>query len=91
MVIMDKVNIHLENRLKSRDFFIFLWLMYSIVCMTKNCFGSAMAQIVSEGVLTKTQTGLISGVFYLVYAPLQVVGGILADKYSPEKLIKIGL
>ncbi len=41
--------------------------------------------------MTKSQTGLITAVFYLVYAPLQVVGGIFADKYDPEKLIKIGL
>ena len=44
-----------------------------------------------EGAMTKSQTGLITAVFYLVYAPLQVVGGIFADKYDPEKLIKIGL
>lgn len=91
MVIMEKVNIHLENKLKSRYFFVFLWLMYAVVYMTKNCFGSAMAQIVSEGVLTKSQTGVITGLFYVAYAPLQIVGGILADRYSPEKLLKIGL
>lgn len=50
-----------------------------------------MASIVSEGVLTKLQTGLITAVFYLVYAPMQVVGGIVADKFSPQKMIKIGL
>ena len=91
MVIMKKVNIHLENRTISRSFFVFLWLMYAVVYMTKNCFGAAMAQIVSDGVLTKSQTGLITGMFYAVYAPLQIVGGIISDKYSPEKLLKIGL
>ena len=90
-VIMEKVNIHLENKSISRYFFIFLWIMYAVVYMTKNCFGSALAMIVSDGVMTKSQTGLINGMFYVVYAPLQVVGGILADKYSPEKLLKFGL
>ena len=91
MVIMEKVNIHLENRKRSRIFFVFIWMMYSAVYMTKNCFSAAMAQIVAEGMLTKSQTGLLSALFYLVYAPLQIPGGVLADKYSPERLIKIGL
>ena len=91
MVILEKVNIHLENKTISRSFFVFIWMMYAVVYMTKNCFGAAMAQIVSEGILTKSQTGLITGIFYAIYAPLQIVGGILADKYSPEKLLKIGL
>ena len=90
-VILKDVNIHLENRQKSRCFFVFIWIVYAFVHMTKNGFGAAMASIVSEGILTKSQTGLIIAVFYVVYAPLQVVGGVLADRYSPEKLIKIGL
>lgn len=50
-----------------------------------------MASIVHEGVLTKSQTGLISAAFYFVYAPLQILGGVFADKYNPAKMIKIGL
>jgi len=34
---------------------------------------------------------LITGAFYLVYALGQVVGGIVADRYNPERLIAIGL
>ncbi len=84
-------NVHFENKSVSRHFFWFIWFVYVIVYMTKNCFSAAMAAIVFEGAMTKSQTGLITAVFYLVYAPLQVVGGIFADKYDPEKLIKIGL
>jgi OPA family glycerol-3-phosphate transporter-like MFS transporter len=50
-----------------------------------------MASIVDAGVMTKSQTGLIAAAFYLVYAPFQIVGGIAADKYSPSKLIVIGM
>ncbi len=65
--------------------------MYALVYMTKNCFSSAMASIIAEGVFTKTQVGLITSLFYLVYAPFQIVGGFVADKHSPEMMIKIGL
>ena len=85
------VNIHLENKKVSRHFFVFLFLMYTFVYMTKNCFNAALADIVAEGVLTKSQTGFITAMFYVVYAPLQILGGIVADKYSPELMIKVGL
>ncbi len=84
-------HVHFENKSVSRHFFWFLWLIYAVVYMTKNCFSSAMAAIVYEGAMTKSQTGLITAAFYLVYTPLQIVGGIFADRYDPEKLIKIGL
>ncbi len=84
-------NVHFEYAKVSRRFFWFLWILYAVVYMTKNCFTAAMASIVAEGAMTKSQTGLIVSAFYIVYAPLQVVGGIFADKYDPERLVKIGL
>lgn len=71
--------------------FVFIWLMYAVVYMTKNCYTAAMAGIVNEGIMTKSQTGLIAACFYISYAPFQVVGGRLSDKYPPEILLLIGL
>lgn len=88
---VDGVHMHLENKSVSKKFFWTLWIMYAVVYMTKNCYSAAMASIVHEGVLTKSQTGFITAAFYFVYAPLQILGGIYADKYKPEKMIKIGL
>ena len=82
---------HFENRKLSREFFWFIWFLYALVYMTKTCFTAAMASIVFENIMTKSQVGLIAAVFYLVYAPFQIVGGIFADKYDPENLIIIGL
>ena len=84
-------HMHFENRSKSRHFFYFIWFMYAVTYMTNSCFSAAMASIVASGDMTKSQTGLISALFYVVYAPLQVLGGVFADKYDPEKLIEIGL
>ena len=89
--IEKDINIHLENKKLSRMFFAYIFLLYVVVCMTKNCYNSSLASIVSEGLLTKSQTSLITAMFFLVYTPLQVMGGIFADKYSPERMIKIGL
>lgn len=68
-----------------------LWITYAVVYMTKNCYSAAMAEIVNEGAMTKSQTGLITAMFYLVYAPLQILGGYLADHYKPDRMIAIGL
>ena len=84
-------HLHFENKPVSRHFFVFLFLLYMIVYMTKNCFNAALADIVNEGILTKSQTGSITAAFYIVYAPLQIVGGMAADRFSPHLLIKIGL
>lgn len=88
---VDGVHMHLENKKISKNFFWMLWVMYAVVYMTKSCYSAAMASIVDEGILTKSQTGLINAVFYGVYAPFQILGGVFADKYNPEKMIKIGL
>ncbi len=85
------INSHFSNRKASRKFFWFIWVLYTLVYMTKNCFSAAMASIVFEGVMTKSQTGLIIAAFYLVYAPLQIFGGVFADKFDPETLIGISL
>ena len=50
-----------------------------------------MVFIVDEGLLTKLQTGTITAVFYVIYAILQVVGGVFIDKWHPERFITIGL
>lgn len=91
MKLLSDTNIHLENKKASRVFFVFIWVMYALVYMTKNCFSGALASIVAEGSLTLTEASWISAAFYIAYTPLQVLGGVFADKYSPEKLIVVGL
>ena len=83
--------VHLENRKISKQFYLIIWIEYALIYMTKNCFSAAMASIVHDGILTKSQTGLINAMFFVFYGPLQILGGLVADRHDPEKLIKIGL
>lgn len=80
----------LTDRKKSICLFLLVFISYALIYTTKNCFSAAMASIVDDGIMTKSETGLISAAFYLVYAPFQIVGGIAADKYPPDRLIVIG-
>lgn len=82
-----------KNPKKSLTLIIFaaMMLSYAYVCMTKYCFSSAMVFIVEEGIMTNFQTGLISSAFWLVYAVTQLFGGMIADRWHPERLITVGL
>lgn len=82
---------HLIDKKLSSIFFVYIWVLYVVVCMTTNCFSAAMTSIVHEGIMTKTQTGSIMALFWLVYAVFQRVGGRMADRHNPEKLLVIGL
>jgi len=82
---------YLESTLLSVLLVSFLFIMYASVYMTKNIFAAAMASIVEEGFMSKSQTGMINALFWLVYAPFQVLGGFAADKYSPYKLVLLGV
>lgn len=84
-------NKYMENEHLSLILFLILALVYCLTYMTKNCYSAAMVLLVDEGILTKTQTGTISAMFYFVYAVFQIPGGFAADKYSPYHLIAIGL
>lgn len=84
-------NKYMESERWSLVLFFSVAILYAVIYMTKNCYSAAMVHLVNEGVLTKSQTGTINSVFYLVYAPFQIVGGVAADKYSPYRLIAIGL
>ena len=80
----------LSDSKKSICLFLLVFISYSLIYMTKNCYSAAMADIVKDGIMTKSQTGLISACFYLVYAVFQVVGGVAADRFAPHKLVLIG-
>lgn len=81
---------YLTNAKISILLFVALFTTFTFISMTKQCFSSAMAFIVQEGIMTKSQTGTIVAVFYLVYGFLQFVGGVLTDKWHPERFLTFG-
>jgi len=84
-------NRRLESRKASIIILVSLMMAYTFLCLTRNCFSSAMVFIVSEGLLTKFETGVITAMFYVAYSVMQIVGGVVIDKINPERFITIGL
>ena len=68
-----------------------LGFAYTMYVIGKVSFGAAKAGLIEAGVLTKTETGSINGIFWLVYAAGQIVGLFVVNKISPYLLIKIAL
>lgn len=71
--------------------FVACWLVYAVLCMTKNAFSVAIAPIVQEKFMTKTQAGIINGAYYIFYGGAQLCLAKLIDKISPVKMLHIAL
>lgn len=82
---------YLESKKLSLLLMIFVFVMFSLIYMTKNMFSAAMASIVENGIMTKSQTGAINAVFWFVYAVFQIIGGFVVDRISLSKPVVIAL
>lgn len=71
--------------------FVACFLVYMILCMTKNAFGAAIAAIVEDGFMTKSQAGLINGSYYIFYGGGQLLFAKLVDRISPVKMIHMAM
>lgn len=80
----------LYNRRAGLLMLLVILMAYAFICLTRSCFSAAMASIVEMGAFTKTQTGIISAAFSGFYGALQIVGGIVTDRYKPERFITLG-
>lgn len=81
----------LRGKGKNAYLLTLLFLMYTSIYISKNMFSAAMASIVETGAMTKSQTGAISAVFWVVYGIMQIPGGLAADRFKPSHLIIIGM
>ncbi len=75
----------------SKLIFAAAWIAYTILSMARNCYSSAIAPIIADGLLDKSQSGIINAAFYLFYGGAQLLGAKLLDKISPIKMITASL
>lgn len=66
-----------------------LGLLYFINFLDKSVIGLAAVQIIEEYNLTPAEFGLLSSVFFIFFVPMQMVGGLLADKYPSSTILLI--
>ena len=85
------MNGYLDDEKTSWLAFLACFIAYTMISMTKNTYSTAIAAIVSEGLFSKANAGVINASFYLFYGMTQFLGGYLADRFSPFKIILIAL
>lgn len=77
----------------NRNVILFLgcFFAYALSTLTKSNYTASVAYVVSQGMFSKANAGLIASAFYIFYGTGQVLGGVLVDKISPYKMISVGV
>ena len=81
----------IENHQMTRLLFWLCWFAYFTSYIGRLNYSSAMTAMIQEAVLTKSQAGFISMVYFFAYGIGQLCNGILGDRIHPGKMIFTGL
>lgn len=68
-----------------------LSLLYFTSYITRLNFSASIAEMVSAGVFTKPEAGVIGTALFFTYGFGQIISGFLSDKFEPGKIISFGL
>lgn len=83
------------SRIKNSNtaFFLFTlcWIAYFTAYIGRLNYSSAMSDMIQDRILTQSHAGFISMLYFFSYGCGQFFNGILGDRFSPHKMIFIGL
>lgn len=80
----------LDNVKKSRLIVIALWIIYASAYFGRTCYSAAIASIVSSGIYTKSEIGLVGTAFFICYGAGQIISGIAGDIVNPFGMVLFG-
>lgn len=80
----------LDNVKKSRLIVIALWIIYASAYFGRTCYSAAIASIVSSGIYTKSEIGLVGTAFFFCYGTGQIISGIAGDRVNPFGMVLFG-
>jgi len=70
---------------------MFIALVYFTSYVTRLNYNAAMAAIIEDGGLDKTQAGIIGSALFFTYGFGQLISGILGDRFRPHHIMACGL
>lgn len=85
---------NLGKLFEKRDIRILFWLCWTVYCISylgRLNYSSAMMLMISEHLLTSSQAGFISMIYFFAYGIGQLINGILGDRVDPKRMIFVGL
>ncbi len=74
-----------------RLLFALCWIAYFSTYIGRLNYSSAMTELIASQVLSRTEAGAISMVFFFCYGGGQLINGFLGDKLSPRWMLFIGM
>lgn len=80
----------LGNVKKSRLIVIALWIIYASAYFGRTCYSASIASIVSSGIYTKSEIGLVGTAFFICYGVGQIISGIAGDRVNPFGMVLFG-
>ena len=81
----------LTDKKMGRLLFLLCWCVYFSSYIGRLNYSSVMSSMMEEGILTLSQAGSISMVYFFAYGIGQLCNGILGDKSRPQNMIFLGL
>ena len=92
--------LHTKNEIKQikiyekkyiRLLFGLCWMVYCTSYLGRLNYSSAMMLMINDNILTASQAGFISMIYFFAYGTGQLVNGILGDMINPKWMIFTGL
>ena len=77
----------LDDIKKSRLIIIALWIIYGSAYFGRTCYSAAIASIVSDGIYTKGEIGLVGTAFFICYGAGQIISGFAGDRVNPFAMV----
>lgn len=89
--IGDKAEIDARYRYWRRHILMTIWLGYALFYFTRKSFNAAAPEILSSGVMTRTDIGLLATLFYISYGLSKFFSGIVSDRSNARYFMGAGL
>ncbi|EES1511689.1 MFS transporter family glucose-6-phosphate receptor UhpC [Escherichia coli] len=90
-LMTDKYEIDARYRYWRRHILLTIWLGYALFYFTRKSFNAAVPEILANGVLSRSDIGLLATLFYITYGVSKFVSGIVSDRSNARYFMGIGL
>ena len=90
-LITDKREVDALYRYWRRHILTTIWLGYALFYFTRKSFNAAVPDILTSGVLTRSDIGLLATLFYITYGLSKFVSGIVSDRSNARYFMGFGL
>ena len=88
---MKKIQYNIKDKHIILLLFSICFLIYFSTYLGRLNYSATMPAMLNDNIFTKTQDGIISTIFFFTYGIGQFVGGFSGDKFSPQKLVFMGI